>query len=305
MGLRESNSLMPEKKKRNWKEYNESLVRRGELLFDTDFLSGWSRELGKLNEGKEGARYRYPASLMSMLAAIHVYLLPYRELEGFLRMFAGHVEGLKVPDYTTMWWRISRVKIELDPDVDPEKDVTIAVDSTGIKVSNRGEWIRQKWAVKRGFIKAHLAVDVKTGKILSMEVTKEDIPDGRMLVPLVEGASSSANVTRAMGDGAYDSREIFRYLDRKGIEPVIKVRKNASMHAHGCMPRKLVAMEQLRDYERWKTRRGYGNRARVESAISSFKRTFGEHITSVKWSSIVNELLLKASVYNLFVGMNP
>jgi hypothetical protein len=296
---------MPEKKKRNWKEYNESLVRRGELLFDTDFLSGWGRELKNLNEGKEGARYRYPDSLMSMLAAIHVYLLPYRELEGFLRMFSGHVEGLKVPDYTTMWWRISRISVELDPSVDPEQDVTIAVDSTGIKVSNRGEWIRQKWAVERGFIKVHLAVDVKTGKILSMEVTKEDVPDGRMLTPLVEGASSRSSVARVMGDGAYDSRAIFRYLDRRGIEPVIKVRKNSSMKAKGCMPRKLVAMEQLKDYERWKTRRGYGKRARVESAISSFKRTFGEHITSVKWSSIVNELLVKASVYNLFVGMNP
>jgi len=296
---------MPEKKKRNWKEYNESLVRRGELLFDTDFLSGWGRELKSLNEGKEGARYRYPSSLMSMLAAIHVYLLPYRELEGFLRMFSGHVEGLKVPDYTTMWWRISRIKVELDPSVDPDEDVTIAVDSTGIKVSNRGEWIRQKWAVKRGFIKVHLAVDVKTGKILSMEVTKEDVPDERMLVPLVEGAASRANVTRAIGDGAYDSRAAFRYLDGKGIEPVIKVRKNASLRAMGCMPRKLVVAEQLKDYERWKRRRGYGNRARVESAISSFKRTFGEHVTSVKWGSMVNELLVKASVYNLFVGINP
>ena len=43
---------MPEKKKRNWKEYNESLVRRGELLFDTDFLSGWSRELEKSQRGE-------------------------------------------------------------------------------------------------------------------------------------------------------------------------------------------------------------------------------------------------------------
>ncbi len=297
---------MPEeRKKRNWKEYNESLVRRGELLFDTDFLSGWSRELRSLNEEKEGARYRYPNSLMSMLAAIHVYLLPYRELEAFVRMFAEHVEGLKVPDYTTMWWRISRVKIELDPDVDPEQDVTIAVDSTGIKVSNRGEWIRQKWAVKRGFIKVHLAVDVKRGKILSMQVTKEDAPDERMLTPLVEEASSRANVTRAIGDGAYDSRAVFRYLDGKGIDPVIKVRKNASLRAMGCMPRKLVVAEQLKDYERWKRKHRYGNRARVESVISSFKRTFGEHITSVKWNSIVNELLIKASVYNLFVVMNP
>ena len=296
---------MSEKKKRNWKEYNESLVRRGELLFDTDFLSGWSRELGSLNAGKEGARYRYPNSLMSMLAAIHVYLLPYRELEGFVRMFAGHVEGLKVPDYTTMWWRISRVKVELNPSVDPEEDVTIAVDSTGIKVSNHGDWMRHVWKVKRPFIKVHLAVDVKTGKILSMEVTKEEVRDGKMLVPMVEQASSNANVKRLMGDGAYDSRANFRYLHEEGIEPVIKVRKDSSMKAKGCMPRKLVAMEQLRDYERWKTRHGYGQRARVESAISSFKRTFGEHVTSVKWGSIVNELLVKASVYNLFVAINP
>jgi len=71
------------------------------------------------------------------------------------------------------------------------------------------------------------------------------------------------------------------------------------------MPRKLPAMEQLRDRERWKRKHGYGQRARVESAISSFKRTFGEHMSSVKWENMVKELLLKASVYNLFVGMNP
>ena len=44
-------------------------------------------------------------------------------------------------------------------------------------------------------------------------------------------------------------------------------------------------------------------RARVESAISSFKRTFGEHVTSVKWSSIMNQAVsVKASVCDLFVG---
>ena len=137
-------------KKRNWKEYNEPLVRRGELLFDIDFLSGWSREPRRMNEEKEGAGYRYPASSMSMLAAIHVYLLPYRELEGFVRAFSEHVEGLRVPDYTTMWWRISTIKVQLDPGVDPDEDVTITIDSNGIKISNRGEWIRQKWMVKSG-----------------------------------------------------------------------------------------------------------------------------------------------------------
>jgi transposase len=120
-----------------------------------------------------------------------------------------------------------------------------------------------------------------------------------------KAAASKANVTEVIGDVAYDSREIFSYLDRKGIEPIIKVRKNASVHAFGCMPRKLVALEQLRDYERWKKRHGYGRRARVESAISSFKRTFGEHISSVKWENMTRELLVKASVYNMFMSLNP
>jgi transposase len=87
---------------------------------------------------------------------------------------------------------------------------------------------------------------------------------------------------------------------------VIKVRKDASVHAFECVPRKLVLMEQLRNKERWKRRHGYGQRARAESAISSFKRAFGEHIDAVRWENAVNELLLKAQIYNIFVGMmNP
>jgi len=50
--------------------------------------------------------------------------------------------------------------------------------------------MRKKWKVRRGFIKIHLAVDVKTKQIISMEVIREDVPDGRMLKPLVETASS-------------------------------------------------------------------------------------------------------------------
>jgi len=294
-------------KKRDWKAYNEELVRRGELLFDPAFLSGWREELQRSNERKEGARFRYPSCLMSMLAAIHVYLLPYRQLEGFVRVFAEHVDAMKgvVPDYSTIWWRVARVRVDIDPSVDRTKDVAIAVDATGIKVSNRGEWIRQKWAVKRGFVKFHVAVDVRTGKMLSVEVTKEDVVDGRMLVPLVEQASARARVTKVLGDGAYDSRSSFRYLDDRDIEPVIRVRKTSSLKAKGCMPRKLVVQEQLEDYDRWKRRHGYGERWRVESAISSFKRAFGEHVTSVRWKYMVNELLLKASVYNMFLSARP
>jgi hypothetical protein len=37
----------------NWNKYNESLVKRGEVLLDFDVIDNWDSELEKVNEGKE------------------------------------------------------------------------------------------------------------------------------------------------------------------------------------------------------------------------------------------------------------
>ena len=290
---------------KNWKEYNEELVRRGELLFDTDFLATWRSELKKMNEKKEGAPFAYPGSFLNMLAAIHAYLLPYRQLEGFVKLFSKHVRELKgnVPHFTTIWWRATRMEIDLDPKVNLNEQITIAVDSTGIKVTNRGEWIKEKWLKeRRGFIKIHVAVDTKSKQIVSMKVTQEDTGDARMMRPLVEEASKKANVKKLLGDGGYDSKDNFRTLSDMKIEPVIKVRSNSVVTGE-CIPRDDSVREQLSNYDRWKKKHGYGMRWMAESAFSSFKRTFGESIKSVKWENMVNELLLKASIYNAFMRM--
>jgi hypothetical protein len=190
---------------RNWKEYNEALVRRGEILLDMEFLDNWSKELKIMNKGKEGARFRYPESFIRLLAIIHAYLLPYRQLEGFIRALSSNVEGLKVPDYTTIWWRIAKkMDIKLDTSIiNNNDDIVIAVDSTGIKVANRGEWMREKWKTRRGFIKIHIAVDVKSKQITSIQVTKENVTDGKMLKSLVYDALSKADVKKVIADGAY------------------------------------------------------------------------------------------------------
>lgn len=288
---------------RDWKGYNEALVKRGLILLDLDFVADWSRELKAMNEGKEGARYRYPESFVKLLAVVHAYVLPYRQLEGFMRALSQHVDGLKAPDYTTIWWRVDKMKVDVASSVELDKDVTIAVDSSGIKVSNRGEWIRKKWKAKRGFIKVHIAVDTKTKQILAIEVTREDVGDRRMLGRLVKSSSQVADLRRVIGDGAYDSKSSFRMLSDMGVDPLIRVRKNASLKADGCMPRKFAVIEQLGNAN-WRKQRGYGYRWMAESAFSSLKRVFGEYICSVKWQNIVNELLLKASIYNLFMKMN-
>ena len=202
MSLENSQKKKKYKRKVDWREYNESLVKRGELLFDTDFLSNWRAELKEMNKGKEGAKYRYPNSLIWLLATVHTYLFPYRELEGFLRWMSVHIEELKaVPDFTTMWWRVSRIHVELDASVNLNKGVTIAIDSTGIKVSNRGEWIRHKWRSRKrkGFIKIHVAVDTRSKQIVSMKVTKEDVGDGRMLKSLVRNTIATQTNVKSTG----------------------------------------------------------------------------------------------------------
>ena len=46
------------------------------------------------------------------------------------------------------------------------KDIVITIDNTRIKVANCGECMRrQKWQKKRGFLKIHVTVDVKTKQI--------------------------------------------------------------------------------------------------------------------------------------------
>jgi len=133
-------TIIDSKKKRDWKKYNEELVRRGELLFDPDFLSGWEGRRVKQIEREKGRSKVSLSKLINEYARSHpLYLLPYRQIEGFLRVFAEHIDVFKrrLADYTTVWWRVAKVKVDTDPDVDIAKDVTIAVDSTGIKVSNR------------------------------------------------------------------------------------------------------------------------------------------------------------------------
>src|SRR6476660_2825782 len=92
------------------------------------------------------------------------------------------------------------------------KYIVIAVDSTGIKVTNRGQWMREKWHVKKkGYLKIHVAVDVKTKKILSIKVTDEHVHDSKAVTELVdETIKSNKNITlgKLIADGAYEGNGI-------------------------------------------------------------------------------------------------
>jgi IS5 family transposase len=300
-------TLRPGLAARDWRRVNEGLVKRGEILLDLRILDRWHSELAEMNDGKEGGRYVYPEIFVRLLGYMHLlFHLPYRQTEGFMKALRRFDSRIHVPDYSTIDRRVNRLNVKLSKE-DYGDDLVIAVDASGIKVSNRGDWMRHKWKMRRGYLKIHIAVDVKRKKILALEVTDEKTGDERMLQPLVEEASKKAKVAKAIGDGAYDTKSNFRYLAENEIEPVIKVRRDASSRAGGCVPRKLVAEEYLRNPEAWKRRHGYGQRWMVETIFSTLKRTFGEYVSAKTMQNMANEIMLKASLYNLFIGLtvNP
>ena len=219
-----------------WSIYNQSLVRRGELLIAFDVINNWDTELNEMNKDKVGEPFHYPNTFLLLLGYAKAYFhLPYRQTE---RIAQGHAKWKvpSIPDYTTINRRINKLDIAIKDNKSNSKEfeddyLIVAIDSTGIKITNRGQWIRDKWGIRKGYLKIHVAVNVKTKKILSMKVTDEHVHDSKALPELVQNIIKSNNVTssKLFADGAYDSNGVFRCLTDNGILPCIKVRKNAKV----------------------------------------------------------------------------
>ncbi len=279
-----------------------------------DVINNWDAELKGMNKGKVGEPFHYPDTFLLLLGYAKVYFhLPYRQTEGIAQ---GHAKGKvpSIPDYTTINRRINRLDIKIKDTDSKDKDsrdeyIVIAIDSTGIKVTNRGQWMKEKWNVrKKGYLKIHIAVNVKTKKILSIKVTDEHVHDSKALPELVENILESDNVTVAIGklfgDGAYEGNDIFRYLEDNGILPCIKVRKNARVRwEKGNILRNLSVISQKKDLQKWKDSVSYGQRWIVETVFSSIKRMFGEYVYSVRLKNMIQEMMLKASLYNKMISI--
>jgi hypothetical protein len=289
-----------------WPAYNQSLVRRGEILLGFDVINNWDSELKEMNKDKIGESFQYPNTFLLLLGYAKAYFhLPYRQTEGIAQ---GHAKGKvpSIPDYTTINRRINRLNIKVEDATITDNESTndnyiiIAIDSTGIKVTNRGQWIRDKWNIRKGYLKIHIAVDVKSKKIISMNVTDEHVHDGKRLPKIVDAIAKSKHMTvdKILADGAHDSNAVFKCLVDNEILPCIKVRRNARVKKTNNTFRNLSVISQKNDLQRWKDSVSYGKRWIAETVFSCIKRMFGEYVYSIKFKNMVKEMLLKSSLYN-------
>jgi nitrogenase molybdenum-iron protein alpha/beta subunit len=167
--------------------------------------------------------------------------------------------------------------------------------------------MQDKWNVKKkGYLKIHVAVNIKTKEILALEVTNEKMHDGKVMKQLIEqilNNNHDIKIKSFIGDGAYDSNENFKYLKEKRIQPIIKVKRNSIISSRNNKIRNKEVGFKIKDYHKWKKKRRYGQRWMAETAFSTIKRMFGENISVIRFQNMVKEMTMKVSLYNLFTRL--
>lgn len=285
---------------RDWKEYNEELVRRGTFYLDFEWVRNWKKELAEMNNNKVGAPYQFPESLIELQAVWH-QLVNYRGVEGITRAV---VEVGKLPEYndfSTINRRVNRMNTKI---ILPEKgDIYASTDGTGTKLNMSGEYFEEKYGNgRKKFIKVVITANPITKDLLKVDASLEGEELSEPQVAMTHMAELEAegfNILKFWGDGSFDVHELFDFLDFYNIDSAVKIGKEAVIDPCGSVRRNIeVAKFQELGYEDWAKEKEYGKRwLGTEGIISAVKRCFGERVRSKKEENMIKEAKRKFWAY--------
>jgi hypothetical protein len=283
---------------RNWPQYNEQLVRRGEYLLDLDWVSGWNRELAEMNRKKIGHPYKYPNSLIWTQGVWHTHKIPYRLVEGITRQLYRMTQLPAYNDYTTINRRVNKLDIQFD--VPPGKKMVLFGDGSGFQAVEGGEYLRSKYGKKnRRWVQVIILGDPDTKEPVSFEVNiiPASEPDSaqRQLKKLTD---AGVGIEGFGGDGGFDKLELWEYLKRERIRPIIKSDKNAKTDSKSSWRNINVKFRNDNGYNAWAKKLKYGKRwPPTEGIFSAIKRMFGEQLVGKSEIGMVQEAKMKVWLY--------
>lgn len=293
----------------NWKEYNESLVRRGDVTvwFSEEALASWEHA----NQGvKVGRPFTYSDGAIECLLALReLFRLPYRQTEGLGRALVTLMNAdLAIPDFTSLAKRAAKLSVSLDVS-STSGPIDVVVDSTGLKVYGAGEWRSQAYQTpqRKTWRKLHLSINAATQEIVAEVLTSNRADDADVVPELLTQVKTP--VARLYGDGAYDKWKLYDGLAQVEIQPVIPPRRGASIRKHGnCAGPRLPRDEALRGIRRhgrreWKQQSGYHRRSLIETSMSRLKQAFGPRLKNKGFENQRIEARLRCKLLNRFTQL--
>jgi hypothetical protein len=216
---------------RRYDRYNRSLVNRIEDLMDPSFLMDWKTLLEENNRGKRGHSSTTGNAFIIFPAKLRViYCFPFRSLDVTTGIFS-RVTGIRSICYTNIFRRIRKIVPILPVPDTNGKPVDCAIDSTGFKITIRGDYPGTKWKRKRrGWKKLHAIISIQDVTVLSFSITDEHVHDAKAGRKMLE--SIREKILRIFGDKGYDSKSIFNALGSNAIIPPRRNASSKSMYGH-------------------------------------------------------------------------
>jgi hypothetical protein len=308
----------------NWRDYTKSLIARGNItLYVSKNLINKTVVRPKKTK-KAGRPQKYSDDLILLILTVReAYRLPLRQTVGFVSGFLNAI-GIywQLPDYSTLCRRMRKLQVDFCRNIRPKlngQKLTLALDSSGLKVYGEGEWKVRKhgYSYRRTWVETHIAVN-DSRDILAVINTKSDVHDATQFKSLIHNVKSNipaGTVDIVIGDGAYDVNEFYRYAEDEWFYFIAPPPKNATIRIRGGRRVGISdepGWEERNDVvsrigeigmENWKKEVGYHRRSIVENAFYRLKTIFGSNLKSRGEQNQYTEQCIRASLINRFNQM--
>lgn len=292
---------------RNWKQYNQALINRGNLTvwINEEIIESWYVNSASDKARGRGRPRRYSdLCIQTALTLRSLFHFPLRATQGFIEGLVELLEiNLQVPCYTQLSRRAAKLKIHYCSEKSRKKPRDLVVDSTGLKIYGEGEWKmrthgKQK---RRTWKKLHLAMNTKSFQTVSMELTPASIHDDEVMPVLLKNQRNTGGI---YADGAYISKNCFDSIVKAGGKARIAIRTGTGLVKKNPSPgqreRNRLVQEIWKAGGRlaWKKTSGYHRRSLVETQMYRFKTILGSRLSSRSDANQIAEAKTKILILN-------
>lgn len=288
---------------RNWREYDQGLMARGDLTVWISPELTWHAPEGT---GKRGCpRVFTDAAIQAVLTLKVLYQLPLRAAQGMAGSLM-RLAGLdwQVPHYSTLSRRQKNLTVVI-PYRARGGPLHLVIDSTGLKMLGEGEWkVRKHGADKRRvWRKVHLVINADSHEVRAVEMADNRHGDGEIVPGLLSQLPKAERIGVISGDGAYDTRGVYEASASREAALVVPPRRNGKpwkARTTGAAERN-ESLRAIKHFGRrlWKRWSGYHRRSLAETAMSRLKR-LGERLAARDPARQVAEVQLLCAILNTF-----
>lgn len=268
---------------RNWKNYNRSLINRGNLTlwFSENAIKSWYQKPKHSN--KRGRPRTYSNSYIELALTLRtLFHFPLRTSDLNIQITSLKKKGKALTD--------------------------LVIDSTGLKIFGEGEWKmrthgKQK---RRTWRKYHVSVDPDSHEVTAVELTEANVHDCTMLSTLL---SAQKNIGNIYADGAYSFKQNFDAIADKGGKPFIPIRsgtyivKEAPSKGEIARNQLLKAIWKTGGRSTWKKTSGYHRRSLVETHMFRLKTILGGILKGRKLETQTVEAKIMAKILNKMTSL--